>query len=63
MNGEAGCVDLMILAMAQESITLVVFLVYAFIVFREVPRWNTLLAMGLIVGAVYLTFVDRGQGF
>ena len=53
----------MILAMAQESITLVVFLVYAFIIFREVPRWNTLLAMGLIVGAVYLTFVDRGQGF
>jgi uncharacterized protein (DUF486 family) len=48
------------LKVAQECITLVVFLVYAFIAFREVPRWNTLVAMGLIVGAVYLTFQGRG---
>jgi drug/metabolite transporter (DMT)-like permease len=37
-----------------------VFLIYAFVAFREVPRWNTLVAMGLIVGAVYLTFQGRG---
>ncbi len=48
------------LKVAQKCITLVVFLVYAFVVFREVPRWNTLMALGLIVGAVNLAFADRG---
>src|SRR3954451_5883418 len=34
------------LKVSQECITLVVFLIYAFVAFREVPRWNTLVAMG-----------------
>ena len=44
------------LKIAQECITLAVFLVYAFVAFREVPKWNTLAAMGCIVGAVYFAF-------
>lgn len=48
------------LKIAQECIALSVFLVYAFVAFREVPRWNTLVAMGLIVAAVALTFWGRG---
>ena len=47
------------LKIAQECIALTVFLVYAFLAFREVPRWNTIAAMGLIVGAVYLTFLGK----
>jgi uncharacterized protein (DUF486 family) len=47
------------LKIAQECITLAVFLVYAFVAFRETPRWNTMVAMGLIVAAVYFAFLDR----
>jgi uncharacterized protein (DUF486 family) len=47
------------LKIAQECIALTVFLIYAFLAFREVPRWNTIAAMGCIVAAVYLTFAVR----
>jgi uncharacterized protein (DUF486 family) len=47
------------LKIAQECITLAVFLVYAFVIFREVPRWNTVAAMLCIVAAVYLTFLNK----
>ena len=47
------------LKIAQECIALTVFLVYAFLAFREVPRWNTIAAMMLILGAVYLTFLSK----
>lgn len=47
------------LKIAQECITLAVFVVYAFLVFRETPRWNNVLAMGCLVGAVYFTFLKR----
>ena len=47
------------LQIGQECLALAVFLVYAFVAFREVPRWNTIAAMGLIVGAVYLTFLGK----
>ena len=47
------------LKITQECITLGVFLVYAFVVFREVPRWNTMVSMALIVGAVYFAFQSR----
>jgi uncharacterized protein (DUF486 family) len=47
------------LKVGQECITLAVFLVYAFVVFREVPRWNTMVSMALIVGAVYFAFLGR----
>jgi uncharacterized protein (DUF486 family) len=47
------------LKIVQECITLVVFLIYAFLVFREVPRWNTFAAMACIVAAVYFAFLGR----
>jgi uncharacterized protein (DUF486 family) len=47
------------LNVGQECITLAVFLVYAFTVFREVPRWNTMVSMALIVGAVYFAFLGK----
>ncbi len=47
------------LKVGQECITLAVFLVYAFVVFREVPRWNTMVSMALVVGAVYFAFLGR----
>jgi uncharacterized protein (DUF486 family) len=45
------------LKLGQECITLAVFLVYASLAFREVPRWNTMVSMALIVGAVYFAFL------
>ena len=47
------------LKVTQECITLSVFLVYAFVVFHEPPRWNTLVAMLLIVGAVGFAFLGK----
>jgi uncharacterized protein (DUF486 family) len=48
------------LKISQECLALVVFLIYAWVVYRESPRWNTMAAMGLILGAVILTFWGRG---
>ncbi len=47
------------LKVGQECVTLAVFLIYAFVVFREVPRWNTIVSMALIVAAVYFAFLGR----
>lgn len=47
------------LKIMQECVTLGVFLIYAFLVFREAPRWNTFYAMLCLVGAVYFAFSDR----
>lgn len=47
------------LKIAQECITLSVFLIYAFVAFREPPRWNTAISMMFIVGAVYFAFVGK----
>jgi uncharacterized protein (DUF486 family) len=44
------------LKVAQECITLIVFLVYASVVFREPIKWNTVVSLLLIVGAVYFAF-------
>jgi uncharacterized protein (DUF486 family) len=40
----------------QEVITLVVFTVFALLVFGQVPKWNYLVSYALIVGAVYFAF-------
>ncbi len=56
----SGRFSLIQLKLAQECIALTVFVVYAFLAFREVPRWNTIGAMLLILGAVYLTFLGKG---
>jgi hypothetical protein len=47
------------LKVSQECITLVVFMVYAAIIFREPVKWNNLIAMLFIVGAVFFAFFDR----
>ena len=45
------------LKIMQECITLVVFTLFAFIVFREPVRWNYIVSYSLIVGAVYFAFM------
>jgi len=45
------------LKVMQECITLTVFMGFAFLVLGEAPRWNHLLAFGLILAAVALAFL------
>ena len=44
------------LKVLQECITLVVFTIIAFALFRSPVRWNYLVSYTLIVGAVYFAF-------
>ena len=44
------------LKILQEVITLVVFTIFALLVFGQVPKWNYLVSYALIVGAVYFAF-------
>jgi uncharacterized protein (DUF486 family) len=44
------------LKILQECITLIVFTVVAFALFRSPVRWNYLVSYTLIVGAVYFAF-------
>lgn len=44
------------LKILQECVTLVVFSVVAFLLFRETPKWNTLASYGCIMAAVYFAF-------
>ena len=44
------------LKIIQEAISISVFMVFAMLYFRETPRWNTVAAFGMILGAVYLGF-------
>ncbi|MBL9119279.1 MAG: DMT family protein [Phycisphaerae bacterium] len=60
-----GAMTLAQLKITQEAITLVVFLGFAWVTFREAPRWNEALAMVLIMAAVVVTFAfgpPRGTG-
>lgn len=45
------------LKMIQEVITLVVFVGFAALWLGERPRWNHLVAFGLLLGAVYFAFL------
>ena len=55
--GNGGPFTLVQLKVIQEVITLVVFTIFALIVFRnEAIRWNHLVAFALLVGAVYFVF-------
>ena len=47
------------LKIMQECITLVVFTVFAFLIFREPLRWNNLVSYALLVGAVAFAFWPR----
>ncbi|HEX8235182.1 MAG TPA: DMT family protein [Abditibacteriaceae bacterium] len=49
------------LKLMQECISLTVFLVFAAVAFRETPKWNTVVAMLLILAAVYFAFLG-GHG-
>ena len=44
------------LKIVQECITLVVFTVFALMVFREPLRWNNLVSYALLIGAVAFAF-------
>ena len=45
------------LKIMQECITLLVFTVFALLVFREPVRWNNLVSYALLVGAVAFAFL------
>lgn len=51
-----GVLTLTQLKILQEVITLVVFTVFAFVVFGQAPKWNYGVSYALIVGAVYFAF-------
>lgn len=58
----AGPFSLVQLKIIQEAITLVVFCLFTLIFFRnESLKWNHMLAMLLILVAVYLVFKDGSQ--
>src|ERR1051325_7155503 len=44
------------LKIMQECITLVVFTVFAFLIFREPLRWNNMVSYVLLIGAVAFAF-------
>ncbi len=51
-----GVLNLTQLKILQEVITLVVFTIFAYFVFDQVPKWNHAISYLLIVGAVYFAF-------
>ncbi len=56
-QGNGGPFSLMQLKIIQEVITLVVFIIFSTIAFKnESFRWNHALACLLLIGAVYLVF-------
>ena len=44
------------LKVMQECITILVFTVIVWLLFRQMPRWNNVVSFLLIVAAVYFTF-------
>ena len=57
-EGNGGPYSLIQLKVMQEVITLVVFVVFSLIAFEGFElKWNHYIAMGLIVGAVWLVFM------
>lgn len=58
-QGNGGPYSLMQLKVMQEAITLVVFVAFSYVMFSEFTvRWNHIAAFILLVGAVYLVFMD-----
>jgi uncharacterized protein (DUF486 family) len=47
------------LKIVQECVTLIVFTVFAFLIFREPLRWNNLVSYALLIGAVGFAFWPR----
>ena len=44
------------LKVMQECITIIVFTLIIWLLFRQMPRWNNIVSFLLIVAAVYFTF-------
>ena len=44
------------LKVMQECITIFVFTIIVWLMFRQMPRWNNIVSFLLIVAAVYFTF-------
>ena len=58
-EGNGGPYSLIQLKVMQEVITLVVFVVFSLIAFEGFElKWNHYIAMGLLVGAVWLVFMQ-----
>ena len=55
-NNHGGPFNLVQLKTIQEAITLIVFMVFSMIVFKEKFAWNHLLGFGLIVCAAFFIF-------
>ena len=55
-HGQFSVIELKLI---QEVITLVLFLGFAWLWLGETPRWNHLVAMILIVAAVFFAFMGR----
>lgn len=53
-----GPFSLIQLKVIQEVITLVVFILFSMIVFKITIRWNHLVAMALLIAAVYFVFKE-----
>jgi uncharacterized protein len=51
-----GVLSLTQLKIVQEVVTLVVFTIFAFFAYDQVPKWNYAVSYLLIVGAVYFAF-------
>jgi uncharacterized protein (DUF486 family) len=51
-----GALTLTQLKIVQEVITLVVFTVFALVVFGQIPKWNYGVSYLFIIGAVYFAF-------
>jgi uncharacterized protein len=47
------------LKIIQEIITLIVFVIFALLYLREVPRWNYALSFLCLLGAVMFAFWDK----
>lgn len=57
--GNGGAFSLLQLKVIQEVISLMVFTMFVVIFFRnESLHWNHFLAFGLLIGAIYLVFMD-----
>jgi uncharacterized protein (DUF486 family) len=57
-RANGGPFSLMQLKVIQEVITLVIFILFSMIVFKITIRWNHLVAMVLLIAAVYFVFKE-----
>jgi uncharacterized protein (DUF486 family) len=53
-----GPFSLIQLKVIQEVITLVIFIIFSMVVFRITIRWNHIVAMLLLIAAVYFVFKE-----